>query len=159
MVINGIWAMFDHSAPVPFAHLSFNLGQLEICRIVNLVRRWTVAIYIKFSQQIRSRFWREERLPNHSGRASILSNLCMHRVLSAVKRWISSGRDLSLSHPYKNSFLRDACKCWMEMELRLGKATDLQILQAGESPNHLCTYVLNVSMSKCWYTSEIFTHS
>ena len=76
------------------------------------MRRWTVAIYIKFSQRKRSRFWREERLPNHSGRASI--NLCIHTVLSAVKRWISSGRDLSLSQPYKNSFLRDACKCWTE---------------------------------------------
>ena len=39
-----------------------------------------------------------------------------------MKCCISSGRELSLAHPYKSSDSRDVCKCWME--LRLGNASN-----------------------------------
>ena len=90
----------------------------------NLVRRrmaCTVGISIKFSLLLRYRVWSEERLPNHSGKAFIPSKPHICRYTRAVKCWISSGRELSLAHPYKTRFSRDACKCWME--LRLGKAS------------------------------------
>ena len=45
----------------------------------------------------------------------------MHKYLTAVKCLISSGRELSLSHPHIHRFSREARKCWMG--LRLGKAS------------------------------------
>ena len=124
---SGIWEILDHSAPLPFAHLSLNLGHSTICRYSNLVRRrmaCAVGKYIRFLQQKTDRNWREERFPNHLGKVSITSNLHIHNSVIAVKHWISSGRELSLSHPCKSSVWRDECKCLREVELRLGKASN-----------------------------------
>ena len=82
----------------------------------------TVGRYIKFLQSTRYSSWREESLPNHSGKASILPNLSRNKNLREMKYWILSGRELRLAHPHKCSFWRDMCEHWMEMEQ--GKASN-----------------------------------
>ena len=81
-----------------------------------------VGRYIRFLQDRSSSLLREDKLHNHSGKASSPSKLFMSRDLSEVKCCISSGRELSLAHPNNLSLSRDVCKCWME--LRLGNASN-----------------------------------
>ena len=66
-------------------------------------------------------FLREERLPNHSGKVSIPLKPSIHRVSRTVKCWISSGRELSLAHPFNSRNLSFVWECWMK--LRLGKTS------------------------------------
>ena len=84
------------------SHLSSNFGQITISSLSNLVMRHmacTEGRCIRFLHFERYSRWREERLPNHSGKACIPSNPFIYRDLRAVMHWILSGRELSLAHP------------------------------------------------------------
>ena len=127
MVTCGILAILDHSALLPVAHLSFNLGQKRVVNDSNLVRRCmacNVGRYIRFTQDQMSSLWIEERLHNHSDKASSPSKQSMSRCLSVVKCCISFGRESTLGHPCNNNVSRDVCKYWMELSLRLGNTSN-----------------------------------
>ena len=117
-----MWAIFNHSAPLPFAHLSFNLKQHKISSSSNLVSRVVVVgRYIRLMQPQILIFLREERLPNHSGKVFIPLKPMICRVSKAVKCWISFGRELSLAHPSSSRYSNVVWEC--RMRLRLGKTS------------------------------------
>ena len=113
--------MFGQSGPYPRAHLSSMMGQWAIVSFSNLERPcMDGGRYVRFSQLIISRRWRDERLPSHSGKDSSPSKSRICKLERVVNCWIKSGKDLSSFHPTICSFSRFATGCWDKF--RAGKS-------------------------------------
>jgi len=123
ILVDRIWEILSHSEPFIKGHpWIINLSNLERrCMAVELGR------YLRFLQSPIWRYWREERLANHSGKASSNSSPSKSYISNSsriVRCWSWWGKLFSLSHPYMIRLLRDPLKlrCWNEFKTPAGTA-------------------------------------